>query len=54
VNEVTVVVVDDENVQVAADGWNKETSSGVRVDLPGGWLAIGVQEMGRESRRFLD
>jgi len=44
VNEVAVIVVNDENVRVAADGRNKETSGGVRVDLAGGWLAIGVQE----------
>jgi len=52
VNEVAVVVVNNENVQVANDGRNKKTSSGVRVDLAGGPLAIGVQEMCYESRRF--
>jgi len=52
VNEVAVVVVNDENVLVSTDGRNKETSGGVRVDLAGGQLAIGVQEMCFESRRF--
>jgi len=52
VNEVAVVVVNDENVRVAADGWDKETSGGVRVDLAGGRLTIGAQKMGFESRRF--
>jgi len=52
VNEVAVVVVNDEIVRVSTDGRNKERSGGVRVDLAGGRLAIGVQEMCFESRRF--
>ena len=44
VNEVAVVVVNDENVLVSTDGRNKETSGGVRVDLAGGRLTIGVQK----------
>jgi len=52
VNEVAVVVVNNENVRVSTDGRNKETSGGVRIDLAGGRLAISVQEMCFESRRF--
>ena len=52
VNEVAVVVVNDENVRVSTDGQNKETAGGFRVDLAGGGLAVGVQEMCFESRWF--
>ena len=52
VNEVAVVVVKDQNVRVVTDGQNKETAGGVRVDLAGGGLAVGVQEMCFESRWF--
>jgi hypothetical protein len=43
VNEVAVVVVNDKNVRVSPDGRNTETAGGVRVDLAGGGLAVGVQ-----------
>ena len=52
VNEVAVVVVNDENVRVTTDGRNKDTAGRVRVDLAGGGLAVGVQEMCFESRWF--
>ena len=52
VNEVAVVVVNNENVRVTTDGRNKETAGRVRVDLAGGGLAVGVQEMCFESRWF--
>jgi len=52
VNEVAVVVVNDKNVQVSPYGQNKETAGRVRVDLAGGGLAVGVQEMCFESRWF--
>ena len=52
VNEVAVVVVNDENVRVSTDGRNQETAGGVRVDLAGGGLAVGVQVMCFESRWF--
>jgi len=52
VNEVAVVIVNNENVQVSTYRRNKETAGGVRVDLAGGGLAVGVQEMCFESRRF--
>ena len=45
VNEVAVVVVNDKNVQVSPYGQNKETAGRVRVDLAGGGLAVGTQEM---------
>ena len=50
VNEVAVVVISDKNVRVATDGRNKEMAGGVRVDLAGGGLVVGVQEMCFESR----
>ena len=52
VNGVAVVVVNDENVRVTTDGRTKETAGRVRVDLAGGRLAAGVQEMCFESRCF--
>jgi hypothetical protein len=52
VNEVAVVVVNDENVRVSTEGRNKETAGKVRVDLAGGGMAVGVQEMCFESRWF--
>jgi len=52
VNEVAVVVVNNENVRVTTDGRNKETAGRVRVDLAGGGLAVGVQEMCFESGWF--
>jgi len=45
VNEVAVVVVNNENVRVCTDRRNKEMAGGVRVDLAGGGLAVGTQEM---------
>jgi len=45
VNEAAVVVANNENVRVTNDGRNKETAGRVRVDLAGGGLAVGVQEM---------
>jgi len=52
VNEVAVVVVNNEDVRVTTDGRNKETAGRVRVDLAGGGLAVGVQEICFESRWF--
>jgi hypothetical protein len=52
VHDVAVLVVNDENVRVSTDGRNKETAGRVRVDLAGGGLAVGVQEICFESRCF--
>lgn len=44
VNEVAVVVVEYENVLVAADGGREETAGGIGIDLASGRLAIGIEE----------
>ncbi len=51
VDEVGVVVVEDEEILAAADGWDNKAARLVGVDLAGGRKAFGVQVFGFEGRR---
>ena len=45
INEVAVIVVDNEDVFVAADGWCEERAGLVGVDAACSWDAVGVDEV---------
>ena len=51
---VAVVIIEQEDVVVAADGWDYETTGLVGADLTGDGVTVCVDLMGAMIRVFLE